>query len=387
MNFKVFIFAVSAAIVGLVELIVGGILPIIAKDLNITIDAAGQLITVFALVFAFAGPILLSVTAKIERKKLYLFALAVFFAGNVLTYFSPDFVVMMIARIITAMSASLVIVLSLTITTRIVEPVYRARALGLIYMGISSALVLGVPVGILIANAFGWRAVFLGIALLSIGSFVLIYAFLERMSTEKVLPVSAQIRALGNLKIMSAHVATMLMLAGHYTVYAYFAPFLETTLHLNQNWISATYFIFGLAAISGGALGGKLTELLGPPKSILLIMGAFSIILFLLPYSTFSYLFFLGVMVAWGALSWAIPPPMQTYLIQTDPCSSDIHQSLNNSVLQLGIALGAGVGGVSLGYTGSVVSTAHVGAGIVLGALLCVVFSLKMPVNAAPRAT
>lgn len=387
LNCKVFILAASAAIVGLVELIVGGILPIIANDLHVTIDAAGQLITVFALVFAFSGPILLSVTAKIERKSLYLLALAVFFVGSLMTYFSPTFSLVMIARIITAMSASLVIVLSLTITAKIVQPIHRAKALGFIYMGISSALVLGIPIGIMITNAFGWRTVFLGIAFLSIGSAVLIYTFLERIPTEHVLPLSAQIKALGNLKIIGAHLATMLMLAGHYTVYAYFTPFLETTLHLDQNWISITYFLFGLAAVSGGALGGKLTDRIGSSKSILLVISAFSIILFALPYSTFSYLVFLVVMMVWGALSWAIPPPMQTYLIQTDPASSDIHQSLSNSVLQLGIALGAGIGGVTLGYSSSVTSTAHVGSGIVVVAFLCAVFSLKMPTNVTQAET
>src|SRR5690625_4327292 len=130
MNFKVYILAVSTVIVGLVELIVGGILPIIAEDLNITIGSAGQLITVFALVYAISGPVLLSLTAKVERKKLYLITLSIFFVGNILTYFSSNFSYVMVARVITAMSAALVIVLSLTITSKIVLPSYRAKALG-----------------------------------------------------------------------------------------------------------------------------------------------------------------------------------------------------------------------------------------------------------------
>src|SRR5699024_8494456 len=115
MNFKVYILAVSTVIVGLVELIVGGILPIISEDLNVTIGAAGQLITVFALVYAISGPVLLSLTAKIERKKLMLITLFIFFIGNIMTYFSPSFAFIMVARVISAASASLVIVLALTI--------------------------------------------------------------------------------------------------------------------------------------------------------------------------------------------------------------------------------------------------------------------------------
>src|SRR5699024_10789603 len=163
MNFKVYILAVSTVIVGLVELIVGGILPIIAEDLNITIGSAGQLITVFALVYAISGPVLLSLTAKVERKKLYLITLSIFFVGNILTSFSSNFSYVMVARVITAMSAALVIVLSLTITSKIVLPSYRAKALGIIYMGVSSALVLGVPFGIVLTTLFNWGTVFLDI--------------------------------------------------------------------------------------------------------------------------------------------------------------------------------------------------------------------------------
>ena len=133
MDLRVLLLAVSAITVGLVELVVGGILPVIADDLNVSIATAGQLITVFALVYAVAGPVLLSLTAKVERKKLYLITLVVFLLGNILTYFSPTFGLMMAARVLTAASAALVIVLSLTITARMVEPRVRAKSLGYIW--------------------------------------------------------------------------------------------------------------------------------------------------------------------------------------------------------------------------------------------------------------
>ncbi len=381
MDFRVFLLAISAITVGLVELVVGGILPVISNDLNVSIGTAGQLITVFALVYAIAGPVLLSLTAKIERKKLYLIALSVFFVGNVFTYLSPTFSTMMAARILTAASAALVIVLSLTITARISKPQNRAKALGYIYMGISSSLVLGVPIGIVITNAFGWRTVFLGIAIMTVGTIVLISKFLDEIPNGEAQPLREQVKALGNKKVLFAHLATMFMLAGHYTVYAYFTPFLETTMQLNPTWISAFYFLFGLAAVSGGAFGGGLATRIGSTKSILIILFAFAISLFVLPLSTFAMPVFIVFMMIWGALSWALAPAQQDYIIATDPVSSDIHQSFNNSALQIGIALGSGVGGIVFSQTGSVTIMPAVGGSLVIIAFICAVISLSMSVT------
>ena len=381
MDLRVLLLAVSAITVGLVELVVGGILPVIADDLNVSIATAGQLITIFALVYAVAGPVLLSLTAKVARKKLYLITLFVFLVGNILTYLSPTFSLMMAARVLTAASAALVIVLSLTITARMVEPRVRAKSLGYIYMGISSSLVLGVPIGIVVTNAFGWRSVFLGISILTIGSIILIAKYLEDIPLGEVQPLSVQIKALANTKIFFAHMATMFMLAGHYTVYAYFTPFLETTMQLSPYWISVFYFLFGLAAVAGGAFGGGLATRLGSKKSILIILGAFAVSLFALPYSTFSIPLFIVFMMVWGGLSWALAPAQQDYIIQSDPVTSDVHQSFNNSALQVGIALGSGVGGLVYSQTGTVTNMPAVGGVLVIIAFICAAVSLSMVVK------
>lgn len=377
MNGKVLILAISAVAVGLVELIVGGILPTIASDLNISIGTAGQLITIFALVYAVSGPVLLVLTSQFERKKIYLISLFIFLAGNVMTYFSPTFTVMMVARVITAMSTALIVVLSLTIATKVVKPSQQARAVGFVYMGISSSLVLGVPLGILISDLFGWRLIFLCIAALSIGSFILISLFLEEIPGGQAIPLKTQVKAVSNVKMSSAHLATMFMLAGHYALYAYFTPYLEINLHLNSTWVSIAYLVFGIAAVSGGALGGILSDKIGSKKSVLIVIGTFTIALFLLPFSTGSITIFTVIMIIWAMLSWAISPPQQSYLIQTDPETADIQQSFNNSAIQVGISLGSAIGGLVIGQGVSVSSLPWVGSIVAVIALLCAMISFS----------
>ncbi|GIN74902.1 purine efflux pump PbuE [Bacillus sp. J14TS2] len=378
MNFRIFVLALVAMAVGLVELIIGGVLPVIADELGVSVGTAGQLVTVYALVYAISGPILFSITRKIERKRLYLMTLAVFFSGNMITYFSSTFLLVIVARVITAMSAALIIVLSLTITSRIAQPKHRAKSLGLIYMGISSALVLGVPIGIVITNSFGWRSVFLGIMILTIISMVLIYVFLGKISPGNVLSVKNQLKALGNVKLMGAHFALLFFIAGHFVFFAYFTPFLMTVLHLNQNWISVCYFLYGIAAVGGGAVGGFLADRIGSQKSMLLVTALFAVVLFALPYTRVSIFLFLAVMMIWGLLSWALSPSIQNYIVNVDPISSDIQQSINNSALQIGIALGSGIGGMVLNLTGSVASTASIGSAVVVIAFFCIVLSLSV---------
>lgn len=375
MDKRVYLLTIVSFIVGMVELIIGGILDIVARDLEVSLGQAGFLITVYSLVFAIAAPVLLTITSGIERKRLTMLALLVFLLGNVIAVFSESYSMLLIARIISSASGSLLVVLCVTIASNIVTEKYRARAIGVVFMGVSASLVLGVPVGLMLGNSFGWRAPFILITLLTLVSLTCVHFFMGKIDPKPSISIVRQLKTLKNRKIIFAQLTTFLFLAGHLTLYAYLTPFLKTVLGLNGTWVSVVYLIFGIAAVAGGGIGGLLSDRFGTKPTILTIILLFGLSIFTIPYTTFALPLFLVVMVVWGMLSWAITPAMQSYLIEASPETSDIQQSLNNSALHFGIAFGSLIGGVVI-ERATVELNATVGGLFIILALAAAVLSM-----------
>lgn len=375
MDKRVYLFTAISFIVGMVELIIGGILDLIATDLQISLSKTGLLISIFSLTFAIAAPLLLVATSHIERKKLALISLVVFLIGNIIAITSNSFTLLMLSRIISAASGSLLTVLCITIASSIVKREYVGRAIGLVVMGISGSIVLGVPIGLLISNAFGWRATFIFIAVLTFFLMIISFFAMEKINPAPSIPLKAQLATLKNNKILFAHLTMFLFLAGGTTLYAYFTPFLKTTMSLSPTMVSIVYFIYGIAAISGGGIGGTLTDRHGPRPVMLSVITCFALAMLTIPYTIFSLPVFLLVVIIWGMLSWTITPTIQSYLIEAAPETAAIQQSLCNSALHFGIAFGSFIGGFVIDQS-SVVHNASIGGLIVLIALATAVYSI-----------
>ncbi|MEC0666470.1 MFS transporter [Priestia flexa] len=379
MNHKVYILAIASFVVGTVELILGGILDLIASSFQVSIAKAGYLISIFSLVYAISAPVLLNITAKFERKKVYLWALFIFLLSNIVALASTGYSMLMVSRILAAMSGSFIIVLSTTMASRLVKPEYQGRALGIVFMGISASLVLGIPIGIFIGNAFGWREVFILIALLTAIIMVIVAISMDRLEPAPVVPIKQQLNALRNTKMLSIHIATFFVLAGHLTLYAYFTPFLQETFGLSSGMVTLVYGIFGLAAVAGGGFGGVLSDKLGAPTAVIGIIGAFFLSMVALPFAVkLPFILFLIVMTVWSALSWAVSPAQNNLIIQSAKDNPDVLISTNVAISHLGIAAGSYVGGIIInGY--SSLFNGWVGSILVLLGLLATVIAVTRP--------
>jgi len=376
MDKRVYFLTTVSFVVGMVELIIGGILDLIATDLNVSLGLAGMLITIFSLTFGISAPILLVLTAKIERKRLMLISLFVFLFGNIIVVFSPVYSVLFIGRIISAVASSILIILCIVMAANIVEPKYRGRAIGVVSMGVSGSLVLGVPIGLTLGNLFGWRAPFIMIVALTIISMIGVFFFMDRVAPRPVSSLKEQINSLKNKKVLFAHLTVFILLSGHAVLYSYLTPYVKTTMDMGENGISLVYLVFGLAAVSGGAIGGTLADKFGPERIMLLFIVIYMAMIFSIPYAT-SYLpLFIIVLVVWGMMSWSVTPPMQSYLMTAAPETSDVQISINNSALHFGIAFGSMIGGVVIDQT-TVELNPYVGGMLVMLSFGAMVISIR----------
>src|SRR5699024_6426014 len=153
-------------------------------------------------------------------------------------------------------------------------------------------------------------------------------------------PLRKQLATLKNKKIFFAHFTMFLFLAGHMVLYAYLKPFVTTTMGLDGLWVTVVYFLFGIAAVSGGGLGGTLADRIGTYRVIWSSVIVFGTTLFIIAYAARVLPLFLIVLGVWGMANLSLTPSLQSDLIEAAPETSDVQQSLNNSALHFGIAFG-----------------------------------------------
>ncbi len=343
---KVYVLALISFLVGTSNYVISGILDRIAETLGISVATAGQLITVYSLAYAVVTPILMALTAKMDRRKLLLYSLGLFIAANLLTYILSGFGLFIAARIITAIGAGVVTVNALSIAAKIAPSGKQASAIANVTMGITASLIIGVPLGRMVASAFGWKAIFLVIAIVGTISMLVIAAVFPRMKGDKPVPLINQFALLKKPQVLVALAITFFWLGGYSLAYTYITPFLLEVTHINESLISAALFVFGIASLIGSKVGGYSTDKRGIKFTLISGMVLHVISLLLLALVGQSVIAVFAILILWSFAAWSSAPAQQFNLVSLVPESSGVMLSLNSSMMQLSMAVGAGMGGL-----------------------------------------
>lgn len=369
---KIYVLAIVSFLVGTSEYIISGILDTIADSLGITLAAAGQLITIFSLVYAIFTPIFMGITSSVDRRKLMVFSLGLFVIGNILAFILPGFGLFVVARVIMALGAGMVVVTALTIAAKIAPEGKQGSSIATVVMGFTASLIIGVPLGRIISSAFGWKAVLGGIALLGILAIIIIRASIPPIKGDKSVPLFKQLALLKKRKVTIGLAITFFWLGGYSIAYTYLSPYLLNVSGIEEKLLSGVLLIFGVASLIGSKFGGYSTDRWGVQKTLLGGMSLHIIMLVLLSLVTNSYISVLIILILWSFAAWSSGPTQQYNLATIEPESTGILLGLNQSVMQLGMAAGAGIGGIFVEKV-SLSSVTWIGA---LGVTIAIVATL-----------
>ncbi|TXK81874.1 MFS transporter [Paenibacillus sp. N3.4] len=372
-TWKIYMLAVVSFLVGTSEFIIAGILDKVAVDIGVSLASAGQLITVFSLAYAFGTPLLMAITARMERRKLLLYSLVIFVIGNFLALSVHGFEYLIASRIILALSTGVFVVTGLTVAAKIAPHEKQGSAIATLVMGFSTALIVGVPLGRVVASAYPWQTIFGGIGLLGLLAIVAIAFTIPRMEGEAPIPLRNQLALLKQPRIVVALSITFFWIAGYSIAYTYISPFLLKVTEMNESGVSIGLFAFGIASLIGSKFGGYSTDRWGAGRTLIGGMLFHTLALILLSISAHSPAIVFPMLMLWSFSAWSSGPTQQYNLISLAPEASGIMLSLNSSVLQLAMAAGAGIGGVVVEKS-SLTSITWIGAaGVAVAAATAIV--------------
>ena len=374
-TWKIYMLAIISFLVGTSEFIISGILDKIADSLGVTLAVAGQLITIFSLVYAIGTPILMALTASLDRRRLMLYSLGLFVVANLLAFLLPGFGPFLFARIIMALGAGLVVVTALNIAAKLAPPDKQASSIATVVMGFTASLIIGVPLGRIMTDAFGWKSVFGGIALFGLIAMIVLFFTIPATKGDKPVPLLQQLALLKKRKVALGLSITFFWLGGYSIAYTYLSPYLLSVSGISDSILSTALLIFGIASLIGSKFGGYSTDRWGVSFTLVGGMALHIVMIIMLSIVTNSLMAVLIILTLWSFAAWSSGPTQQYHLATLEPESSGVMLGLNQSMMQLAMAAGAGVGGVVVEQV-SLASITWIGAtGVAIAMVIVLVLS------------
>ena len=358
---RVVTLAIAAFIFNTTEFVPVGLLSDIAASFHMETAQVGIMLTIYAWVVALMSLPFMLLTSQMERRKLLIGLFVVFIASHVLSFMAWNFTVLVISRVGIAFAHAVFWSITASLAIRLAPAGKRAQALSLIATGTALAMVLGLPIGRIVGQYFGWRTTFFAIGMGALITLVCLIKLLPKLPSEhsgslKSLPLLVRRPAL-----MSIYLLTVIVVTAHYTAYSYIEPFVQVVAGFSANFATVLLLILGGAGIIGSILFGKL----GNKHASALVSSAIGLLLacllLLMPAAgSESHLAILSLF--WGVAIMIIGLGMQVKVLALAPDATDVAMSLFSGIFNLGIGAGALVGNQislhvsmsAIGYLGAI---------------------------------
>lgn len=358
-NLPVLILIASSFMLGMSEFIVVGILPDIAADLKISEVTVGNLVSLFAFVYAPVTPLGSALSARFPRFATHLTLIGIFLAGNLLCAFAPNYAVLVVARIMIALVSGTLVAVAMTYVPDVTTDRFRTKFIAWVFSGFSIASVVGVPIGTWVANTFGWRWAFHIINVLTIMLIVGMVVALPRNSHIVKIGFLPQFRLFFDRRIQLGVLDVVCGAAASYVFYTYLTPIMRDEVHVPEQYLSVGLVIFGAACLWSNLYGGKLADRgrgVEPLTHIRPIYCAHAVLMASLVVAHWVPVYGALLLVVLGMFMYLQNSASQVLYMdvasQSHPGSLNLAASLNSMSFNIGIALGSAVGGLINGHFG-----------------------------------
>ena len=358
-NLPVLILIASSFMLGMSEFIVVGILPDIAADLKISEVTVGNLVSLFAFVYAPVTPLGSALSARFPRFATHLTLIGIFLAGNILCAFAPNYAVLVVARIMIALVSGTLVAVAMTYAPDVTTDRFRTKFIAWVFSGFSIASVVGVPVGTWVANTFGWRWAFHMINVLTIVLIIGMVMVLPRNSHIVKIGFLPQFRLFFDRRIQLGVLDVVCGAAASYVFYTYLTPIMRDEVHVPEQYLSVGLVIFGAACLWSNLYGGKLADRVRgvePLTHIRPIYCAHAVLMASLVVAHWVPVYGALLLVVLGMFMYLQNSASQVLYMdvasQSHPGSLNLAASLNSMSFNIGIAIGSAVGGLINGHFG-----------------------------------
>ncbi|WP_024550096.1 MFS transporter [Siccibacter turicensis] len=377
-NYPLLALAIGAFGIGTTEFSPMGLLPVIARGVDVSIPAAGMLISAYAVGVMIGAPIMTLLLSHRARRSALIFLMAIFTLGNVLSAIAPDYTTLMLSRILTSLNHGAFFGLGSVVAASVVPREKQASAVATMFMGLTIANIGGVPAATWLGETIGWRMSFLATAALGLIAMVSLWLSLPKGGAGARPDVRKELAVLVRPQVLSALLTTVLGAGAMFTLYTYIAPVLHHVTNASPAFVTGMLVLIGVGFSLGNYLGGKLADrsVNGTLKGFLLLL---IVIMAAIPWLAQSQPGAALSMVVWGAATFAVVPPLQMRVMRVASEAPGLSSSVNIGAFNLGNALGAAAGGavISAGLGYSVVPV--MGAIIAAAGLLLVLISSRKP--------
>lgn len=344
---SIIILAIAAFIIVTTEFLIVGLLPSLARDLNISTATAGQLVTLFALVVMLAGPIMTAWLSHIERKRLFVAILLLFAAANALAAVAPNLWVLAIARFLPALALPVFWGTASETAAQLAGPQHAGRAVSRVYLGISAAMLFGIPLGTLAADGVGWRGAFWMLAALALLIAIAMQWAMPALSKPARLRLGEQASIVRDPFFLGNVALSVLVFTAMFTAYTYLADILERVAGVAPQHVGWWLMGFGAVGLIGNWLGGKWVDQypLKTTAAFGVLLAAGMALTVALAQSTALLVMALAL---WGIANTALYPICQIRVMKAATHAQALAGTINVSAANAGIAFGAMLGGISV---------------------------------------